>query len=352
MADASGVSICSEHSSRTSDQPVSDLDTSEQSSVNRAILMSLNRLNENFASFSHQYEESFVDTESTPADDGVDNPENIDIQADIESLIQADKTMVENQLGQNVVADANECEILQYDKQLDINIEVKGPTINEKVSSIVDKLRLKRISQEQAKAIMKRHNTPENVQIRLPKCETTIWNEIPGRARSTDLKFQTTQAALLGAINCQLEVTNSLLSANVSKDVLTTSLDGITLAMTANFELNQRRRDAIRPHFKTEFAKGLCSTTSPADEFLFGGDTAKRVKEMAELNKHKVCKGPSPVFRGRGQRFQPYNTRGVRSGATRGRYTRGSYNSFPQRQNFPNTPQTERKAPNQKPSRN
>ena len=55
-----------------------------------------------------------------------------------------------------------------------------------------------------------------------------------------DLKFQATQAALLGAINCQLDVTNFLLSANVAKDVLTSCLNGITLAMTAKFELNQR----------------------------------------------------------------------------------------------------------------
>ena len=176
---------------------------------------------------------------------------------------------------------------------------MNGPPINEKISSVVDKLRLQRMNQDQAKAIMKRHNTPENVHLRLPKCEPTIWNEIPGKARSTDLKFQTTQTALLGAINCQLD---ALISANVSKDVLTSCLDGITLAMTANFDLNQRRRVAIRPHFKYEFAKGLCSTTSPADEFLFGGDTAKRVKEMAELTKHKVCKGSTTGFRGRNQR--------------------------------------------------
>ena len=74
-----------------------------------------------------------------------------------------------------------------------------------------------------------------------------------------------------------------MLSPNVAKDVLTSCLDGITLAMTAKFELNQRRHEAIRPHFKSEFVKGLCSTKNPADKFLFGGDTAKRVKEMAEL---------------------------------------------------------------------
>ena len=152
----------------------------------------------------------------------------------------------------------------------------------------------------------------------------------------TDLKFQATQAGLLCTINCQLDVTNSLLAANVSKDVLTNCLDGITLAMTANFELNQKRREAIRPHFKAKFAKGLCSTTSPADEFLFGGDTAKRVKEMAELNKHKVCRGPTTTaFRGRGQRYHPYSMRGSRSGISRGRNfsSEGAHHQF-QRQNF------------------
>jgi hypothetical protein len=84
-------------------------------------------------------------------------------------------------------------------------------------------------------------------------------------------------------------------SANVSKDVLNSCLDGITLAMTANYELNQRRRDAIRPQFKPEFAKGLCSTTSPADEFLFGRDTAKRVKEWPSSTNTKCVKA-RPVF--------------------------------------------------------
>ena len=46
------------------------------------------------------------------------------------------------------------------------------------------------------------------------------------------------------------------------------------MSLTANYEMNQRRRNAIKPQFKAEFAKGLCSATNPADEFLFGGDTS------------------------------------------------------------------------------
>ena len=70
----------------------------------------------------------------------------------------------------------------------------------------------------------------------------------------TDVKFQTIQTALLGAINCQLEVANVFLAQKSSKDILTTCLDGITLAMTANYDLNLRRREAMRPQFKPESA--------------------------------------------------------------------------------------------------
>jgi hypothetical protein len=60
---------------------------------------------------------------------------------------------------------------------------------------------------------------------------------------------------------------NTLLATNADKAVLTTCLDGITLAMTANFDLNLRRQEAMRRQFKPEFPKGLCSSTSSADEF-------------------------------------------------------------------------------------
>ena len=178
-------------------------------------------------------------------------------------------------------------------------------------------------------------------------------NEIPGKTRVNDIKFQSTQAMLLSSINCQLKVAESLIATKSSKDVLTTCLDGITLSMTANYELNQRRRDAMKPQFKNEFARGLCSSNNPADEFLFGGDTAKRVKEIAELNKNKVCKSQT-MSRGRGQRFSPYPSRGFRGGSMRSRgrafrgrgsqWGSGGYSGYHQHQSFQNMPQSDKKS--------
>lgn len=104
----------------------------------------------------------------------------------------------------------------------------------------------------------------------------------------------------------------------------------------------------MRPEFKSEFAKGLCSSTNPADEFLFGGDTTKRIKEIAELNKNNVCKTPASRPQGRGQRFSPYPQRGFR-GYTRGRGRgfRGrssGFSGYQQQQYFQNAPQSEKKS--------
>ena len=115
--------------------------------------------------------------------------------------------------------------------------------------------------------MIKRHSTPQNVNLKLPKCESSIWNEIPGKTRVNDINFQSTQALLIASVNCQLQVAETLLKTKSEKQVITTCLDGITLAMASNYEVNLRRRDAMRPQFKNEFAKGQCSSTNPADEF-------------------------------------------------------------------------------------
>ena len=86
------------------------------------------------------------------------------------------------------------------------------------------------MTQEQSKTTMKRHNKPENVEIHLPECEQSICNELPSKARVTNVKSQTIQTALLSSINCQPEVAKTVLKANADKAVLTTCLESITLA--------------------------------------------------------------------------------------------------------------------------
>ncbi len=223
MSKAGDSSVSTQNQKQPADQPERDLTlfgddnghnhniNSEKGSLSQAILASINRLNNNFQLFTQQFET----VEGDEYDEVNDNPNNVNILADIENIASSDS----QEVAQNF-ANSNEHDddVLQYASQLDLDDDVKGPKINEKIASIVNKLRLQRITQEQSKSVMKRHNKPENVEVRLPKCEQSIWNEIPGKARVTDVKFQTVQTVLLSSINCQLEVANTLLASNADKD--------------------------------------------------------------------------------------------------------------------------------------
>ena len=319
---------------------------SDQTLVNRAILESLKQIQESICNRNENlpyYEDNGSQATYQPSVKS-DSDSHVDIESELNELTN---------IG-NTVRSANDEEssdlLFEYDYQLDIETDKKGPKIDEKVASVVNKLCLKRISQEQSKALIKKHTTPENVNIMLPKCEQSIWNQIPGHTRMNDVKLQGTQSLLLSSINCQLKVSEALLKLKADKETLTSCLDGLTLAMTANYELNQRRRESMKPQFKPEFAKGLCTSTVPANEFLFGGDTAKRVKEISEINKSKMCRAPPHA---KDKRYSPYQTRQYRGDfsrrrerAYRGRGSRGSYSSYSgsrSNQYFYNAPQPDKK---------
>ena len=276
-------------------------DTSSQ--VNLAILSSLERLNEGMAQltdYMYQGREAEENEDGESLGTG-ESASVVNIQQDLDRIVKPNDGTEDSREGDDSV-------LSTYSSLLELDLETKAPKVNDEIADVANKLCLHRVSTDQCKALIKRHLTPEDIKVRLPKCENSIWTQLPA------------QQMLLAAINCQLEVTNSLVNSKASKELLTSALDGLTLFLTANYEMNQRRRDAIRPQFKAEFAKGLCSATNPADEFLFEGDTSKRMKETIELQKSRVCKSQgTPSTRGR-NRFVPYS-RGYRRGRGRGART-------------------------------
>lgn len=315
-----------------------DAPESGQPNLNQAILEGLAKLQESI----DRRDQSQYDDYGGPREPSEDSASYVNIADELHDLMDIG--------GPSVANDEEHDVLLEYNSQLDVETDTKGPKVNEKVAAVVNKLCLKRISQDQSKSLLKKHLTPENIKMKLPKCEQSIWNQIPGPVRVADVKLQSTQTLLLSAINCQLKVSEALLKLKADKETMTSCLDGLTLSMTANYELNQRRRDSMKPQFKPEFAKGLCTSTAPADEFLFGGDTAKRVKEISEINKSKVCKSQFPS-RGRERRFSPYprQSRGDSRGRGRGYYARGGQRSYgnysgSRGQYFYNAPQSDQKS--------
>ena len=80
-------------------------------------------------------------------------------------------------------------------------------------------------------------------------------------------------------------------------ELIRAATDAIALVGAANFELNMRRRDNIKPELNEDY-KHLRSSSVPFTEFLFGNnaDLSKQLKYLAEAT--KVSKKLSPKAEG------------------------------------------------------
>ena len=153
-----------ESTSEPKGQPVCSLKQStllEQSSVNRAILESLERLNQNFATFSEcQYPENDYSHEQVNEVGGWSNDFSpVDIHQEVNAIVNP-LNDAEDIVSPQDKPRNDESDIVDYDSQLVLNIDTK---INDKVAGDVNKLCLQRISQNQSKAMIKRRSTPQNV---------------------------------------------------------------------------------------------------------------------------------------------------------------------------------------------
>ena len=66
-------------------------------------------------------------------------------------------------------------------------------------------------------------------------------------------------------------------------DLLKSARDALALFANANSELNQRRRELIKPDLHDEY-KHLCSSSLAITDQLFGNDLPKQVREFTEVN--------------------------------------------------------------------
>ena len=66
-------------------------------------------------------------------------------------------------------------------------------------------------------------------------------------------------------------------------DLLKSATDALALFANANSEINQRRRELIKPDLHDEY-KHLCSSSLGITDQLFGDDLPKQVKELTEVN--------------------------------------------------------------------
>ena len=111
--------------------------------------------------------------------------------------------------------------------------------------------------------------------------------------------LQKCQKLLVAAV-CALIQATTKASAEL-KTLLTHSL---VLALFANWEFNQKRRDLLRPHLNSRYSV-LCNPSTPISTELFGDDIGKEIDELTKISQIGL-KLATP--RKERPRYHPYGT--------------------------------------------
>ena len=172
-----------------------------------------------------------------------------------------------------------------------------GPKVRDEIADGLTVMLSERLGAENMEKIMDKYPTPENVPgLVVPKVNPHIWENIPAKTKSRDLRIQKLQKPLVKGI---IALTNQM-----NADPTSEQEETLALLTHANYELNLFRREAIKPDLTPRF-QTLCRPSVKVTEHLFGEDLSKVVKDMSEQQKTvAVTKIGNIKFRGR--RFSPY----------------------------------------------
>ena len=126
-----------------------------------------------------------------------------------------------------------------------------------------------------------------------------LWAALKSTTKALDNKLQKIQQLFLRAVVPIARALDGLLKANdAGGDRQSTAkllLDGVTMLGAANCELNNKRRELIRPELSLAF-KPLCSAESvqATSSLLFGDNLPQRCKELRDTHRLGLRAGQSP----------------------------------------------------------
>ena len=156
-----------------------------------------------------------------------------------------------------------------------------------------------KISIDELKEKLENYKRPKNCDmLSTTKVNPEIWRQMSSGSRSFDLRIQRVQQSLIKGLMPIIDCFQTLLKvksnwknasrqSSASDETVNhmTSLlgDSLTLISDANFELNLRRRELIKPELHRDFMP-LCSS-APITTFLFGDDLNSQIRNLQQANR-------------------------------------------------------------------
>ena len=173
----------------------------------------------------------------------------------------------------------------------ELNEEKCGPGVAENLAKVVDKLLRTRLAEEKLKEKQNLYSRPKNCESMVPtRVNSEIWQQLQPHTRSQDIRMQKVQNCLLKGLMPSTQLTNTLLQLPGSvptesrESIVKQALDSLTLIAQANAELNQRRREMIKPDLNQQFQQ-LCNDQVPITSWLFGDELAKTCQDITNTNR-------------------------------------------------------------------
>ena len=168
--------------------------------------------------------------------------------------------------------------------------ELCSPPLLDKLATVVNKMLRTKLSEDKLKEKQRLYTRPQYCETLVTtRVNAEIWAKLQSHTRSVDIRLQKVQALLLKGIVPILQIANTQLSSDGGKnenhkEMTRQALDAISLLSQANQELNQRRRELIKPDLNEKYQQ-ICAEHVPCTDHLFGDELHKTLQDITATNR-------------------------------------------------------------------
>ena len=164
--------------------------------------------------------------------------------------------------------------------------------IADKLAKLVNKRWSEKLPSDKLSEKLKKHSRPGNLgSLVAPRVNPEIWANMSHTAKRMDLRSANTQNIVSKVGTIIAKCTDNLLKAREKDakkidldEMVSSHTDALALLGHSQYELSLKRREAIRPSLKKEYA-ALCSPNVPVTSLLFGDDLQQQLNNIKASNK-------------------------------------------------------------------
>ena len=204
------------------------------------------------------------------------------------SIEEAVTKLTDSAGGWEMPSNEGNFEVLNSLKQ-ELKKEETGSRVNAELASVVNAMVKEGLPEEKLLEKLNKYHRPENCEsLTKVRVNQSIWDHLTPAVRSQDVRLQKVQTSIFKGMCALTTMIDRCLDdiplIQNGNNLLKSATDALAFFGNANSELNQRRRELIKPDLHDEY-KHLCSSSLAITDQLFGDDLPKQVKELTEVNR-------------------------------------------------------------------